>query len=145
MTLHDSKALRLQLLLDDLAPVVAGSREAALAFDLAVAPGETPKLWIDLITTVVMEPDHRTYRVIEDTANGRQVLHETANRAEMTEFIKQFMAHRIIERERAMAANANEPEVEGGYSTGALLLAWLAGVSFGALGLLSVALYLGII
>ena len=65
LELRDSKSLRLQLLKDDLRPLVESSPEARDLFDIALVPGEQPKLWIDLISFVVMEPDHRTYRFLQ--------------------------------------------------------------------------------
>ncbi len=132
--IKDAKSLRLLVLKDDIAAVIANSREAGQMFDLALVPGEPPKLWIDLITSVVMEPDHRTYRLMQDTQAGRDILLETADRPEMVERIKHLMAHRIIARERQMAAT---PPVAapGGFSTGALMLAWVAGLVLGAAGL----------
>ncbi len=55
--LRDAKSIRLQLLKDDLMPSVAASPLARDLFDLALIPGEPPRLWIDLITHVEMEPD----------------------------------------------------------------------------------------
>jgi hypothetical protein len=145
LALQDARTLRLQLLKDELAPLIAASPEAAAVFDVVLVPGDTPKLWIDHISTVVMEPDPRIYRAVQDTAGGRETLFETAALAEMTEFLKQFMAHRIIARERQIAATGPIAEVVPGFSTGAVLLAWLAGFALGALSLLCIAIYLKIV
>ncbi len=83
--IKDAKSLRLQVLKDDIAAVIAHSQEARQMFDLALAPGEPPKLWIDLITFVVMEPDYQTYRLVQDNHAGREILLETADRPEMVE------------------------------------------------------------
>lgn len=143
--LSDAKAIRLQVLKDELAAVVAASPAAGEGFDLAISPGELPHLWIDLITSVVMEPDPKTYRLIEDSQAGRVVLFETAERAEMVEQIKQLMAHRIIARERHRAVARLASGSGAGYSQAALLLAWLAGFAFGALSLVMLAIYLKIL
>jgi hypothetical protein len=130
--IKDAKSLRLQVLKDEIAAVIAQSPEAGQLFDLALVPGEPPKLWIDLITCVVMEPDYRTYRLVQDNRAGRDILHETADRPEMVERLKQHMAHRIIARERQMAAM---PPVgaAAGFSAGAMVMAWLAGIALGAM------------
>jgi hypothetical protein len=141
LSLRDSKSLRLQLLKDDLAPVVAATPEAVEVFDLALIAGEPPKLWIDLITFVVMEPDHRTYRIIEDRQNGREILFEGDDRAQAGERLRQHMAHRIIARQRQSAVRT-APATLASYSTGSVILAWLSGFSLGALALLGVAIYL---
>lgn len=141
LNLRDSKSIRLQLLKDDLAPVVAATPEAADLFDLALIAGEPPKLWIDLITFVVMEPDHRTYRIIEDRQNGREILFESDDRAQAGERLRQHMAHRIIARQR-QASVSTAPAAPASYSTGSVILAWLSGFSLGALALLGAAIYL---
>ena len=134
LDLRDSKSLRLQLLKDDLMPVVRASAEAQALFDLALVPGDPPRLWIDLVTYVVMEPDHRTYRFLQDRQDDRETLFETAERAEMTEAVRRHMAHRLVARERQAA---HTPLATGtpvtGYSTAALILAWTSGFAFGAL------------
>ena len=140
--LTDAKSLRLQILKDELAPIVASSPEAVQAFDLALIPGEEPRLWIDLITYVVMEPDPRTYRLIEDRAGGRELQFETAVKAEMVEQVKRAMAHRLIARQRQWAVPEAGPSNGFRYSTASLMLAWLAGFALGALALLSAVIYL---
>ena len=143
--LRDARSLRLQLLRDELSVVVAASPEARENFNIALSPGEPQRLWIDLITSVVMEPDPRTYRLVEDVHGGRVTLFETADRAEMIEQIKQHMAHRIISRERRMAESELFPEVVPGYSAAALIYAWLCGLALGVAGLLSFVIYMKII
>jgi len=138
MNLRDSKSIRLQLLKDDLLPAAAAAPDL---FDLALVPGEPPKLWIDLITSVVMEPDHRTYRLIQDRQSGRDILFESDDRSLMADAVRQQMAHRIIARERQAASSLPAPPSPG-YSTASLILAWLSGIALGALALLSVSIYL---
>ena len=142
--IKDAKSLRLQELKDDIAAVIAHSQEAGRMFDLALVPGEPPKLWIDLITCVVMEPDYRTYRLVQDNQAGRDILFESANRADMVERLKHFMAHRIIARERQMAATPPAAAAVG-FSAGAFGLAWLGGFGLGVLALLISAIALGIL
>src|SRR5436305_446464 len=79
--IRDAETLRLQVLKDDLVPIVASKREAEEFFDLALVPGDPPRLWIDLATSVVMAPDPRTYRLVEDSHVGRDTLLETQDRA----------------------------------------------------------------
>ena len=145
LALSDAKALRLQVLKDDLDAVVAASPEARQAFDLALVAGDNPRLWIDLITSVIMEPDPRTYRLVLDGHNGRETLFETADRAEMVEKIKVHMAHGIIARWRKAAVPVIEGAGAVGYSADSLILAWLAGLSLGALALLGYLIYLNIL
>lgn len=144
LDLRDSKSIRLQLLKDDLIPIVQSNATAAELFDLALVPGEPPKLWIDLISFVAMEPDHRTYRLVQDRHDGREILHEASDRKDMSAFIRRHMAHRLVARERR-TAQATAVSVVTGYSTGSLILAWISGFALGALILLSLAIYLGIL
>jgi hypothetical protein len=146
LALRDSKTLRLHLLQDELVPLVRSSPDAAALFDLALVPGEPPKLWIDLISHVVMEPDHRTYRLVEDRRDGKDVLFETTDRAEMAAEVRRRMAHRLVARARQAAAPAMPAEPAPiGYSQTALVLAWTSGFAFGALALLGAAVYLGVV
>jgi hypothetical protein len=141
--IRDSKSLRLQALKDDLTPVVSATPEAAKIFDLALVPGESPRLWVDLISSVVMEPDYRTYRLLQDNQSGRETLHETENRYEMLDFLKSYMAHRMIVRERQVASATPPQPRLAGYSTGAIIYAWLSGFMLGLLALLVAAISLG--
>ena len=134
--LKDAKSLRLQVLKDELQPIMAEPEAARHGFDLVVGPGETPKLWIDLITSVVMEPDPRTYRLVEDGQDGRETLFETAERSEMVAALKRHLAHRIIARERKIAAVDRTAPALLGYSPAAVMFAWLSGFALGALILL---------
>lgn len=137
LNLRDAKSIRLQLLKDDLAAAAAAGH-----FDLALAPGDPPRLWIDLITSVVMEPDPRTYRLQQDGEAGREILFESSDRASMAEAVKRHMAHRMVARERLKVAVVSPPP-PAGYSTASLILAWLSGLTFGALVLMSAAIYIG--
>ena len=143
--LSDAKSLRLQILKDELAVIVAASPEAGWAFELALAPGDPPRLWIDLITSVVMEPDPKTYRLVQHGQSGRDTLFETADRAEMVQQVKLTMAHAIIANRRQGAASGLEQGNGRRYSAASLALAGLGGFSLGALALLGAAIYLEIL
>jgi len=82
-----------------------------------------------------MAPDPRTYRLVQDGPAGRRTLFETADRVEMADRIKQEIAHRLITREREKTSVAAPKAALMGYSTGALILAWLSGFSIGVLAL----------
>jgi hypothetical protein len=135
LDIRDAQTLRLQVLKDELAPIIAANAEATAFVDLALVPGDPPRLWVDLITFVIMAPDPRTYRLMQDGPGGRQILLETADRTEMIECVKQHVAHRLIAREREKTGVAAQPPRLIGYSTGALILAWLSGFSIGVLAL----------
>ncbi|MFO1121274.1 MAG: hypothetical protein U1F47_02965 [Hyphomicrobiales bacterium] len=140
--LRDAKSIRLLLLKDDLVPAVQSLPGAQHLFDLAVNSGDSPRLWIDLITYVVMEPEPRVYRLMEDRQSGREILFESEDRAHMAERVREIMAHRLVSRERQVAS-ATSISMSPGFSTSSMILAWLAGFALGALALLAVAMSLG--
>jgi hypothetical protein len=142
LELRDSKSLRLQLLKDDLLPLLDASPEARELFDLALIPGEPPKLWIDLISFVVMEPDPRSYRFLQHRQDRREILFETHDRELMAAAIRRHMAHQVVARERQSVA-VPQPAPPSGFSSASLMLAWVSGFSFGALALLGLAIFLG--
>ena len=135
LEIRDAETLRLQVLKDDLAPIIATYPDAAALFDLALFAGDPPRLWIDLVTSVTMGGNGRTFCLIQDTQAGRETLFETTDRAEMTARLKQHIAHRLVARERVMAVPPRQPAIHG-YSQGALILAWLSGFSIGVLALI---------
>ena len=133
LAVRDAELLRLEALKADLAPIIAAHDRAREYFDIAVSPGEPPRLWIDLLASVTMAPDPRCYRLTQDLQSGREVLIETTDRPEMVEKIKEYMAHRLVARER-MIASATRPRPQPDrYSASALLLTWTGGFAAGAL------------
>lgn len=143
--IRDAKTLRLNVLLDEVREPLSGLARRSEGFiDPLVAPGEPPRLWIDMVAYVLMEPDPRTYRLQRDTAGGHEILLETRDRAEMRDKITAYAAHRIVERERQFASDerARQPAYRG-YGGTALFLAWLAGFSLGVLVLFALGLWLG--
>jgi hypothetical protein len=143
MNIRDAATLRLQVLKDDLEPVVSARREADAFIDLALVPGDPPRLWIDMVAYVVMAPDPRTYRFCQDTASGQRVLFETTDRAEVAERITAYIAHRTIDRQRHIVEPVSDIRpARRVYGWGALLLAWLSGFSLGVLVLILITLWL---
>jgi hypothetical protein len=143
MNIRDAATLRLQVLKDDLEPIVQSRREADGFFDLALVPGEPPRLWIDMVAYVVMVPDPRTYRFCQDTAGGQRVLLETTDRAEVADRITAYVAHRVIDRQRHLAEPVSDLRpARRAYGWGALLLAWLSGFSLGVLVVVLITLWL---
>ena len=132
--IRDAQTLRLQVLHDELAPLVRARPETAAFIDLTLIHGDPPRLWIDLTSYVTTAPDPRTFRLVQDTKEGQNILLETANRSEMHKKVTEFIAHRTVQRQRELPqAAANHPVARGRYTTPALILAWLTGVSFGVL------------
>ena len=138
----DAKALRLGVLMDEIQSAIVAAPEAQAAFDIALSKDLPPRLFLDLITSVVMEPDPKTYRLMVDGATGPQVLFESGSRAAMLQQVKAVLASRLIEQRRRQVAPPRVESGEPGYSSASLMLAWMAGFALGALALLSAAIYL---
>jgi hypothetical protein len=100
--LRDAERARLELLADSLADLIADVPDDLDFFAFALSNGETPRLWIDLTCHVAMGRDRRTYRLLKDTRLGRTVLHESADRDEMAERIADYVAERVLDRQRAI-------------------------------------------
>jgi hypothetical protein len=155
--IRDAPTLRLQMLKADLAPVIDSLWRPGLFFDLQLVAGNPPRLILDLVSSVVMEPDPRTFRLTCDTDDGQEVLFETRDRAQMVERIRQLIANgsfaqgpdtiRTAERRRGECTDipsdnqqrlgivdaALRPVSARTYSAAAVWLAWLSGLVMGCL------------
>ena len=132
--IRDAQTLRLQVLHDELAPLVRARPETAGFIELALIAGDPPRLWIDLTSYVTTAPDPRTFRLVQDTRQGHNILLETKNRSEMHKKVVEFIAHRAVQRQRELPQTGpNQPVPGGQYTTPALILSWLTGFSFGIL------------
>jgi hypothetical protein len=131
---HDAKTLRLGALRDAVLPSLAQNDQARQLFELSIIPGISPRLWVDLVSSVVMEPDPKHYRLVQDRDNGRVTLFETESLDDMKLFLTRFLAHRMIEQEREKAsARAAARAARNKYASIDLILVWLAGLGLGIL------------
>src|SRR3954465_9733436 len=105
--LRDAELARLELLNDALDPLFEETPTDIDLFDRAISHGDTPRLWIDAIAHVVMGRDKRHYRFVQDTRYGRKVLAESSEIPGIVESITHYVASRLIERERALADDAD--------------------------------------
>jgi hypothetical protein len=101
--LRDAEVARLELLNDALDPMFGEMPPEIDLFDRGISQGDTPRLWLDAISHVIMARDKRRYRFVQDTRFGRKVLAESNDIAEIVEAVTHYVAARIIERERALA------------------------------------------
>ncbi len=101
--LRAAEIARLEILADALAPVLAQVPADCDIFDVAVSPSERPRLFIDQIGFVEMDRDRRTYRFLQDTRHGRVTLIESEKIDALVDAVTNYIAHRLIERERALA------------------------------------------
>lgn len=100
--LRDAERARLEMLADELRGVFSEVPEDNEIFVFTVAAGTPPRLWIDMTSFVVLGRDRRTYRFLKDTRLGRSVIIESSDINEVADTITEYVAERIIERERAI-------------------------------------------
>ena len=109
---------RLTALESALRPIVDRAPPDVDLFDLALAPGEHPRLFLDMIAFVDMGHDRRTYRFYQDTRHGRVLIAESQSTDAMGAAVADYVARRLVERERALAADwrvdgAPQPKADG--------------------------------
>ncbi|WP_199223231.1 hypothetical protein [Oricola cellulosilytica] len=101
--MREADRTRLELLAQELAPVIDEVPVEDDRFDFAISSGLQPRFWIDATAHVAMGPDRRTYRFIRDTRMGRIVLSESTDKGATAEKVTGYIASRIHERELAFA------------------------------------------
>ncbi len=100
--LRDAEVARLELLNEALDPLFAEIPPEVELFDRGVSRGETPRLWIDAVVHIAMGRDKRTYRLLQDSRFGRRVLAELLDIPELVKAVTDYVARRLVERERAL-------------------------------------------
>jgi len=152
--LRETERTRLELLVEEMSGVMEELPERDRdRFLLAILPGDPPRYWVDATSFVMMGRDKRTYRFLQDTLNGRIVLAETGEAGAMADKVTNHIADRVVERERALAADAAETARQNRiadakkvdtHATKSLsgfwvLMAFIFGIICGALALLAYA------
>src|SRR6202011_957150 len=102
--LRDAEVARLEILNEALDPLFAQISDTVDLFDRGISQGETPRLWIDVVAHVVMGRDKRIYRFVQDSRFGRIVIAESHEVAAIVQAVADYVARRMIERERALGA-----------------------------------------
>ena len=102
--LRDAEVARLEILNEALDPLFAQISDTVDLFDRGISQGETPRLWIDVVAHVVMGRDKRIYRFVQDSRFGRIVIAESHEVAAIVQAVADYVARRMIERERALVA-----------------------------------------
>lgn len=105
---RDLELVRLELLQAALAPLFAQLAEDEL-FDLGLIPGIKPRLFIDMIGFVEMGGEGRVYRLVQDRRFNRAVLGESAEIDRMVELVTDYVARRMLDREKALASHEDRP------------------------------------
>jgi len=101
--LRDAEVARLEILNESLDPLFDEIPNHVDLFDRGLSRGDTPRLWIDAVTHVVMGRDKRAYRFVQDTRFGRIVLAESHDAKVVVIAVTDYIARRMIEREHALA------------------------------------------
>lgn len=142
---HDARVLRLEALRDVILPEITGNPNLRELIEINIQDGDVPRLWIDLITHVEMEPDPRSYRLVQAFEHGRETLFETPKAELMKRQLLRHIAHRTVVLDRALIGKMplNEQRKKT-YGFIELVYVWLSGIAFGALGLLAYAMASGI-
>ena len=104
--LRDAESARLELLNEALDPLFAAVPADVELFDRGLSRGDTPRLWIDPVAHIAMGRDKRTYRFLYDTRIGRRMLAELHEIADIVKAVTDYVARRLIERERALAEDS---------------------------------------
>ena len=100
--LRAAEIARLELLFDEVQKLVEQVPEVHHSlFEGGMVPGFPPRLWVDILSFVEMGRDKRVYRFIREGRDGRVTLAETAELPAVLDRITDYVAHRIVERERA--------------------------------------------
>ena len=139
--LRDAEVARLEILNEALDPLFAQIPDTVDLFDRGISQGETPRMWIDVVAHVVMGRDKRIYRFVQDTRFGRIVIAESHEAAAIVNAVTDYVARRMIERERALVATPMaEPAAKDKPRRGRFWI-FVLGFVLGAAALFGLALY----
>lgn len=103
--MRDADRARLELLAQELQPVINDIDPTDDRFDFGVSTGLQPRLWVDAVAHVHMGHDRRIYRFVRDTRLGRKVISDTSDMAATADAVARYIAERVIERERILAGD----------------------------------------
>ncbi len=107
---RELEIVRLKALESALEPVVDQAPQGLGLFDLALTQSEHPRLFLDMIAFVDMAHDKRTYRFFQDTRNGRVLMAESQSADTIVAAVADYVARRLVERERAVTVDLRMPE-----------------------------------
>ena len=110
--LRDAEVARLEILNEALDPLFAQVPDSVDLLDRGISQGETPRLWVDAVAHIVMGRDKRIYRFVQDTRFGRKVLAESHEVGAIVDAVTDYVARRMIEREQALAGEADIARAE---------------------------------
>ena len=111
--LRELEAGRLALLESALKSVVRQAPPDVDLFDLTLTQSDKPRLFLDMVAFVEMARDRRTYRFFQDTLHGRVVIAQSDQMGRIVSAVTNYVARRLVERERALAAGAESDADDG--------------------------------
>jgi hypothetical protein len=100
-------AARLEALRKKLAPLYAAIPRDVEMFDLGLVAQEKPRLFVDIIAFIEMNRDQTGYRFLQETRAGRVTLAESGDDKVIFDHVTQYVARRLVERERALAEDGH--------------------------------------
>jgi len=106
--MKEADRARLELLADELRPVIEDVPAEVDQFDFAISTGVQPRFWVDAVAHVHMGRDRRTYRFVRDTRLGRVVMEETQDLATVADSVSRYIGQRLIERQRVLEGDMEE-------------------------------------
>ncbi|MEM5474000.1 hypothetical protein WNZ14_19915 [Hoeflea sp. AS60] len=100
--MRDADRARLELLADEVRPMLGDIEPSDDRFDFGISTGLQPRLWIDAVAHVHMGHDRRVFRFVRDTRLGRVIMSDTSDMAATADSVGRYIAERVIERERIL-------------------------------------------
>ena len=100
--MKEADKARLELLAEKLEPIFDDVDKEDDRFDFNISSGAQPRIWIDCVAHVHMGRDKRTYRFVRDSRLGRVVLIESGDADEVYSYVTNYIAARVIEREKLL-------------------------------------------
>jgi hypothetical protein len=119
--MRELEIVRLKALESVLESVVDQAPRGVDLFDMALTQSEHPRLFLDMIAFVDMAHDKRTYRFFQDTRQGRVLMAESQSADTIAAAVADYVARRLVERERALAVDsrgAEEPPAQPAEANG---------------------------
>ena len=107
---RELEIVRLKALESALEPVVGQAPQGVDLFDMALTQSEHPRLFLDMIAFIDMAHDKRTYRFFQDTRHGRVLMAESQSADTIVAAVADYVARRLVERERALTADPRAAE-----------------------------------
>jgi hypothetical protein len=108
--IREADRARLEMFADELQPIVEAVPAEDDLFDFYLSGGPQPRFWVDGTAHVTMARDRRTYHFARETRLGRVTLCESPELRTVADAVTDYVAERIVERDRAFALIDNAAE-----------------------------------